>query len=487
MYSIIQELRSTSSNKEKIEILKKNSNNTDLKSVLALTYESYISYYVRDYNSAVMYNGTITLEDAMKSLDRLIDRELTGEDAKNYLTNLSYNLTPEDAQVLRLIINRDLACGISVSTINKAFPGLVSDSPYMRCSLLKNKGQNIVYPAMVQLKANGKFANVIIDNSAVTFTSRNGNPFELESLRKLFLSQPKRNIVFIGEITIVNDDGSIMDRKTGNGLLNKLEKKDQTLETLCTKIENASNLKTIDKLIKEQCKRLAEYDWIEKHARIELWDQIDLMTWKSSNKYRIPYDTRFKGVLSTVAYLRTGKVSYIKYEYVNSFEEAQKFYKECLRNKMEGSILKNLNSMWLNGTSTEMVKLKPVGEVDLVVVGYVPGEGAFEGGVGSLICQSSDGLLEVSVGTELSREERGFERVDPDDFRKGIQLIEGFDVNKYTGRIVSVSFNELCTSKGKEKASLYLPTLAEIRTDKTVADDFETITKIAANTASGEE
>lgn len=153
---------------------------------------------------------------------------------------------------------------------------------------------------------------------------------------------------------------------------------------------------------------------------------------------------------------------------------------------MEGSILKNLNSVWLNGTSTEMVKLKPVGEVELIVTGYIPGEGAFKGGIGSLICQSSDGLLEVNVGTELSREERGFERVDPNDFSKGIQLIEGFDVNKYTGKIVSVSFNELCTSKGKEKASLYLPTLAEIRTDKTVADDFETIKKIAADTASGE-
>lgn len=90
------------------------------------------------------------------------------------------------------------------------------------------------------------------------------------------------------------------------------------------------------------------------------------------------------------------------------------------------------------------------------------------------MCESSDGLLKVSI-SGMTESERGLERVDIMDASKGLKVIDDFDFNKYTGKIITVEFNELIKAKDKEGYSLFLPRIKEFREDKIEADDLEYI------------
>ena len=87
-----------------------------------------------------------------------------------------------------------------------------------------------------------------------------------------------------------------------------------------------------------------------------------------------------------------------------------------------------------------------------VVVGFVgvqPGIGKYEGMIGALLCESEDGVIKVSVGSGLKDDDRL--------------------TDVYTGKIISVKYNERITNKAGEQ-SLFLPIFHQLREDKDVAD-----------------
>jgi DNA ligase-1 len=96
----------------------------------------------------------------------------------------------------------------------------------------------------------------------------------------------------------------------------------------------------------------------------------------------------------------------------------------------------------------------------LVITGWRPGKNKNKDLFGSLICESSDGLLEVAVS--------GF----TDGHRK--EIFESID--SYIGTIMSVDSNMIMEpSRDGKKWSLFLPRFAEFRKDKSEADSLDKI------------
>ena len=61
---------------------------------------------------------------------------------------------------------------MQAKSLNKVFGSdFIPLIPYMRCSTIA-KHNNIKYPAMVQLKADGAFVNVIVENGKVVFFNK---------------------------------------------------------------------------------------------------------------------------------------------------------------------------------------------------------------------------------------------------------------------------------------------------------------------------
>jgi DNA ligase-1 len=108
--------------------------------------------------------------------------------------------------------------------------------------------------------------------------------------------------------------------------------------------------------------------------------------------------------------------------------------------------------------------LKVEAEVDLIVRGFNPGNGKNEKWFGSIICESSDGKIQVNVS--------GF--TDKDRERINKEKAQWIDSKIITVKANSIMKNDSGASR------LFLPRFAEERLDKDTADSYEKIVQIFA-------
>lgn len=467
MINIIEKLKATSSTNEKIEILKQNKDNEILKKILVYTYSPLINYYVKDFywnrEPNVVY---LSKEYIFEVLDRLSSRTVTGNTARAELSEIARELEPyAEREILAKIINRDLDCGINVKSINKVFPNLIPTIPYMRCSG-GSEIDRIKYPAIIQRKADGIFCNAVIRNGKVKFFTRNGTEFSLDKIGNVvewfgnFGDLHDDGIVLNGELLVTDNEGYEVSRKEGNGLINSLIKKDQTLESLRAKAIDAKTLRAAAKLNHEIESKELEYFNTDVSLKYVVWDIIPYDEWLQG-EYNMSYGIRLAHLkVSMEAMGEYGCFRLIETREVSSLEEAQEFYKEQIEQGYEGAILKNLNGIWKNHTSPNQIKMKAEKDCDLKIIGFEEGSGKYIGQIGSLICISSDEKLKVNVGSGLSDSDR--EK----------------DFSELFGKIITVRYNEVIESASKDTKSLFLPRVAElIRIDKTEADSLEKILK----------
>lgn len=124
----------------------------------------------------------------------------------------------------------------------------------------------------------------------------------------------------------------------------------------------------------------------------------------------------------------------------------------------EGVIAKNLKGKWEPKRSKNLCKFKAEETADLVVVDWEPGQGKYEGQLGALVCETSDGKVRVNVGSGFSDEQRRY-------------ITKDNSVDK----IVEIKYNAKITKKDGGADSLYLPRFIGFRVDKNQADSSEEI------------
>jgi DNA ligase-1 len=130
-----------------------------------------------------------------------------------------------------------------------------------------------------------------------------------------------------------------------------------------------------------------------------------------------------------------------------------------LQKGKEGTVIKNGTAEWKDGTSKDQVKLKLKFQVDLEVVDFNEGTGKYAGQLGSLVCRTSDGELEVNVSGrgDKMRAEVWANRED------------------WRGAIITGEANAIMPATRSEKHSLFLPIFIERRLDKKVADTLQRV------------
>ena len=425
---ILLALASDSSRTAKETMLKEHENNTLLKRVIVAALDTSINYYIKKIPAHVP-DSNITprsLEQALDALEDFSSRLITGNAAIAYLVDILSSLNADDAEVMVKIIRRDLKCGVSTSTVNKVWKGLVKDYPCLLCSPYDEKLiKKFSWPAYDQLKADGLRFNAIVVKDACSFFSRSGSPIELQdtALADEFIKLAAGgDYMFDGEMVCYRD-GVLLPRKEGNGIANKAIKGTITAED--------------SKLIVGV-----------------VWDVIPHADFVA-RKCDIPYKDRFAMLNKLMSCAEPPiKISVIETVIINSFEEALEIFNKRLALGLEGDIIKNMNGLWSDSRSRDQIKLKSEKECELRVTGWNPGEpgSKYENALGSLRCESEDGLVVVNVS--------GWS----DEERRTITLENSL------GRIVSVLYNERITKKTGGVDSLFLPRIVEFREDKSVAD-----------------
>jgi hypothetical protein len=419
MNEIFEQLAATSSRLEKESILSQHKDDELLKQVIFLALDPFTQFYIRKipkYESYVI--PTSGLHSAVHLLSSLYNRVITGNAAITFLTDILSSLTPSDAKVIERIIAKDLKCGASVSTVNKIWPELIHEYPCMLCSGYDEKLINkIKFPATVQLKMDGMRFNAIVKNNTVEFRSRNGKEIQLLGylVDDFIRLAAGKDCVYDGELLVVVD-GVIMDRQTGNGILNKAVK--GTISAIEASKVNAT-----------------------------VWDVIPYEDFKNS-LCRIPYKDRFESLQN----VDNINIRLVENTTVASLDEARELFMSYLDKGQEGIILKDSTGIWEDKRVKHQIKFKGELECDLRIVGWEEGTGKYQGRLGSLVGESSEGRVHTNVGT-------GFSDALRDQIGKEV-----------IGKIMAVKYNARIKDKNSDIDALFLPVFLEIREDKTEAD-----------------
>ncbi len=452
VYQKLTKIASTPSTNDKISLLKGYLEDKDFQKVVKFALSGDMTFNVkalprfkfsfpnRKVSDIFSFLNTLSLQSGASDADKRKLAAYASIDSGTY-------------EVVKRIITKDLKCGVSAKLVNKAKPGLVNTVPYMRCSTDKKIG-NITYPAIIQEKADGMFVNIMINKKGqIKILTRNGKIVrQLDLLKKIILNGrglPKRvgkltknygilnnshskgvhlNKVFTGELLVMKK-GKILERKIGNGILN------QCIQGTASR-ENAN-------CVVFRC-----------------WDCLPLDKFYDGF-YDVYYSSREFEVRSFVHAVNDPQyVGEVMSKRVDSYEEAHDFYAEIRKAGGEGAIIKNLSAEWKDHTSVDMIKMKNVSDAELEIVGWEYGkEGTkYEMCMGAIRCKSSDGLLEVSVGS-------GFTDADREA-----------DWDLAEGSIVTVEFESVIQDKRKPgRYSLFLPRFKEVREDRDRADTIKDI------------
>lgn len=444
--SILDQLGNSSKRGHKLALVEEHKDNPVFMSVVKLALDPYINFFIKKIPSYTPTGGK-TLEWALLQLELLSSRTVTGHAGIEHLRSVLTSLDADDAIVISRIIGKDLRCGMADGIVNAVVTGFIPTYPCLLARSYDDKNiKNITFPAYSQLKADGLRVNFHLTSDSVYICGRSGREIDLlgqmdhDSLE--IAKQFSGPVVVDGELVVVDDCGNILSRKVGNGIINKAIKGTITVEE--AKMIRA---KVWDVIPADQFKKGVS----EKGYKDRFLDISNALV-SASGTSEDHLANKLKG--------NSFKFWIIESKVVNNLEEAQEHFAEMLSRGEEGTILKNFSGLWEDSRSKHLVKLKAEKECDLVITGFNPGAGKFEGMVGSLICESSDGGVEVSIS--------GFD----DKTRQEITD----NITSLIGTIVTVMYNERIKSKSRVGVdSLFLPRFTEFRTDKTVADSSQEI------------
>lgn len=431
--SIIVKLSQTSSLKEKEAILRENADNQVLREVFRVAYSKEMNFFVRNFKVQFPFDGRTPLMESIGLLvENIASRRYTGDDAKSYMTQLVQ--TCEEPALLEAIINRDLACGIQTTLTNKVWKDLITEPPYQSYTLFKeNLLRKFDYKgAFSDEKMDGLYADILVWPEQVIYRSRSGKELNFRLLkdvedRLMAAAEERGAFVAHGEGLVIDSRGlhGVMERAEGNGYLNQ------------------------------------DPDDIDQNrVRVVIWDVVTMDEYVA-RKSKTAYTIRREEAEQLVASVDRGfHFRMVTGRKINSLKEAIDHFIEMRLQKKEGTVLKEANMLWGDNKTKKGIKLKNEFDVDLLVVGTTPHK-KDPALIGSLFCQTRDGLLEVGVGSGLT-----------DALRKK-------PAEYFIGQIITIKANDITKSETKELQSLFLPRLnykfVEIRTDKTVANSLEEV------------
>jgi hypothetical protein len=419
--------------KEKERLLMEHKGNTAFKELFKLMLDTSIVYNIkavpsgsRKYKESYLIDTDFALSEAILCL---ISEDLRGHELQGTVARISNDSALPQAVVLEWVLARKNPAEIGVSLVNKVWPGLIYTQMYMGA-----------VPGTVEALDRLPWktgVNVQVKEDGMTFLVHyfGGVPYDIrtrqgQSIGKYFpeflSSCPVVFDVFNGfvhheALVYDRDSGKVLDRQTGNGLINQ-------------QVKNGVIGGDVDNCI---------------HSVL-----LDLY---HTNSPEVVQEDRYI-FMSLFESQKSNRVTQCRHTHV---DEAKYWAKLLIRKGGEGVICKDPEKPFKDGKPWWNVKIKNEFSSDLQIIDTKP-HSKVPGLIGAVLCASRDRELEVWVNM----------RCDSD---------RSLALNEVQGAIVQVRAESVITSKSKTKASLYLPRMdgeswmEYVRLEKNQADSYEEI------------
>ena len=330
----VTRLKSTNATNNKIDIIKEYKEDHDIKEVLKYTYSPFKQYHVTSKNckknSDLTKYGYTNLFCLLRDLN---SRLLTGHEAISYVNGyVEANKKYED--LIYCVVDKNLKTRTGADLINKAIPKCV---PTFKVALAnsydKQKGK-VNFDTQTWFashKLDGVRCLAIVDDNGVcNFFSRQGKTFDtLDTLKNEIEGLNLRNIVFDGEVCVVDENGA----EDFQGIMKEIKRKDHTIENPKYKIFDYLMLEEFDTQVSKR----------------SLSDRL--------GKFNMVYNT-FNEQLNCIDLLEQWKVE--------SEEHFQELAELATKNNWEGLILRK-DCEYKGKRSNDLLKVKKFFDEEYVV------------------------------------------------------------------------------------------------------------------------
>ena len=321
---------------------------SDLRSVLLYAMNP---YWV--YNVAVGRLNFIRPSDAIDEiewkdityvLDKLKEKQLSGQAGIDELNRVIQKVSPEGADLIFKVLVKDLDCGLGIKTINKAFLDLIPEFEVMKAEGFETFSHRVKYPVAVETKFNG--VRAIYSIQAREFRTRNGQV--IQSMNWLALTM------------VVNRDYGFIDGEIICGTLQ----------------ETAGAMK-----------------WVKKQATDAIFHPFDCP--ENLTLDQRPYTERREELLKIIP--NQPGVCVAESWTINSEEEVKAKFEEHVKRGLEGVVVKDLTSPYQQGRHPTWLKLKKEQSMTVTVLDCYEGEKKYVGKLGGFVALQPNGK-QVKVG-----------------------------------------------------------------------------------------
>ncbi len=358
----------------KIEILKKNQGNVQLKEIFGFTYNWQLNYGV-----SAPGKKTLTVDPAPAGwkaftsiLAELYRRNLTGDGARRSLRNVLCRLTEREQKWALRILNRDLQIRVSVGTVEKIWPGLIPKFDIQLAETYE-EGTALKFPLIVEPKLDGMRVLIFFKGGKATAYSRGAK--EIPSLQFICDDLAKK----IGNTDFALDCEAYVDSGWN---------------------ETASLVRTHpDNMTAQQLEDL------KKKVVLYVFDNCYYEA--SGGIYNNhPYSHRREIVSDLVVEVNHPNVKWIVGEEVNSIEQIQEAYDAFLGMGFEGIMIKDPGAPYKAERSANWLKYKPELDMDVEIVSLHEGQSPNTiGKLGQVKVRTKEGT-EFYVGSGFTFEQR---------------------------------------------------------------------------------
>jgi DNA ligase-1 len=420
----VKEITSNGSKKFKQSVLQKYKDDEIIQKYLQINFDPYTRYgiSVKKLYKEVRVGECLCPLTVFDLFDYLAEHN-TGRDYDVAVCQIALEWLAQDdtecAQLLELLICKDLNLGVDAKSINSVMPDLIPTFNVQLAQKYFEKPEKLEgkYFALTT-KIDGGRIIAIRENDQISFFTRAGQRYEgLVDLEREMLETFSEGTVLDGEITILDDKG--IPSKEAYKRAMKITRSDGEKHGLKMKCFDAMSLE-------EWKAQKCTHDYIERRALLN-----HLLT-SAPHTYFELLPELYRG---------------------SDTSKVLEFLEEAIANQEEGVMINICDAPYEFGRTWNLMKVKKMNTLDLEIVGYEEGSGRLAGTLGAIHVRYKNGNI-VKVGS---------------GFSDGLRDLLWTEPASMVGKIVEVQYFEE-TTNADGGISLRFPVFKDFRPDKLQPD-----------------